>query len=39
VRLKEAVLTPPKKTVYALKEGLLLDYLVKELLTAKIAFT
>jgi hypothetical protein len=39
VRSDEAVLTPPKKTVYALKEGLLRGYLVKELLTSKIAFT
>ena len=38
VRLKEAAYAT-QKTVYALKEGLLHDYLVKELLTPKIAFT
>jgi hypothetical protein len=38
VRLKEAAYAT-QKTVYALKEGLLHDYLVKEMLTPKIAFT
>jgi hypothetical protein len=37
VRLKEAAYAA-KKTVYALKEGFLHDYLLKEQLTPKIAF-
>jgi hypothetical protein len=38
IRLKQDAYAT-QQTVYALKEGLLHDYLVKELQTPKIAFT